>query len=65
MRIRGRDGGVAGDEIVECRAVHRARGMRADSAEIRRVAIESARVIVSKTDEVAWRGVEGRPFDAW
>ncbi|RQS23031.1 mannitol dehydrogenase family protein [Burkholderia sp. Bp8992] len=55
VRIRGRDGGIVVDEVIECRAVHRAWDAERDWAEIRRAAIETARVIVSNTGDAGYR----------
>ncbi|WP_069704839.1 D-mannonate oxidoreductase [Burkholderia seminalis] len=55
VRIRGRDGGRIVDEVVECRAVHRAWDAESDWAEIRRAAIESVRAIVSNTGDAGYR----------
>lgn len=55
VRIRGRADGVEIDRMVECQAVHRAWTAADDWAEIRRVTIDEARVIVSNTADAGYR----------
>jgi len=55
VRIRGRERGIVVDEVVECRAVHRAWDAEHDWVEIRGAAIETVRVIVSNTGDAGYR----------
>lgn len=51
VHIRGRDGGVAIETTVECRAVRAALSADSDWATLRRIAIEDVRIIVSNTGD--------------
>ncbi|HKR43667.1 MAG TPA: mannitol dehydrogenase family protein [Paraburkholderia sp.] len=55
VRIRGREGSMAVDRIVDCRAVQKAWVADLDWADIRRVTIEEVRVIVSNTGDAGYR----------
>lgn len=55
VRIRGREGSVAVDRVVDCHAVQKGWIAELDWAHIRRVMIEEVRVIVSNTGDAGYR----------
>ncbi|MCP3709437.1 mannitol dehydrogenase family protein [Paraburkholderia sp. CNPSo 3274] len=55
VRIRGREGSMAVDRVVDCRAVQKAWVADLDWADIRHVTIEEVRVIVSNTGDAGYR----------